>query len=260
DDGTGKVQIPYNSFVEENGDYYFQVKYKGEESPPVIYEEKYVVEILNISAEVGKVASGGQLNLTVTMLDDRGGMMTPRGAELTIDEIDLIDDPSPPIINDEPPQPVSESFIREEYPYSQGGNYSISVTVENSRVKSDSDYFTVTETRVMFLNIQPIATADYIYGDPDITTYTVTFDAIDSWNDGIKTKHIWDFDGNGEIDEETTDPVIEHIYSMFQSSPGETQGTYNALLNVEGDIMVWDDIDKIYVVEKGATVIHVTPP
>lgn len=256
DDGTGKVQIPYNAFVEENGDYFIQVKYEGEESFIVTYEERYVVEDLNITAEVGKVASGGQMNVTVTMLDKSGGMMTPRGAEITIDEIDLIDDPDLPIVSEEDPESVSGSNYRVQFPYDQGGNYSIRVTVENSRVKPDSDYHTITETRDrMFLNILPITIATYTTESGPLLTYTAYFDAGQSWNDGLITLYKWDLNEDGDFDdagEQTTGPTTSAEYTKGVNP--------DILLNIEGDIGVWDPIDQKYYVELGSIEINVNSP
>ncbi len=258
DDGNGQHTIPYTSFVEENGNYYFQVKYKGKESPLAEYQEKSIVESLNITADVGRVQGNGQLNLTVFMLDKNGGMMgdTPKSARITFIEIKNIDTDDT-ITSNDPEQTVDASYFRKEYSnYDQGGNYFISVTVENSRVKSDSDYRTITETRDrMFLNILPIADAYYEVPNQTLFTYDVEFHADDSWNDGLITLYKWDLNEDGDfndVGEQTTEPYTSSQYTKGYSP--------DVLLNIEGDIMIWDPIDQQYYPEMGSIEIKVNSP
>jgi hypothetical protein len=257
DDGTGDVDVPYNSFIEGNGNYYFQVIYEGKDSPPAIYEVDYIVESLNITTEVGIVNNNGQLNVTVFMQDKKGKNMgsVPKGAQITFDEISLIGDS--PIVMDDGPEDVDESFLREVFSYDQSGNYTISVTVENTRVKSDSEYHEVTETRdIIYFNIIPRASAVYTYvGNPTLTSYTVEFDASSSFNDGTITLYKWDFNQDNDFDdadEQTTSPTVQKTFTRGLSP--------DVLLNVEGDVMIWDPFDQEYNIETGATEIHVNSP
>lgn len=247
DDGTGKLILPYNNFVESNGNYYFQVEYKGKTSPPAEYREEHIVESLSITTEVGNVQGNGQLNLTVFL--DR----EPDDAQISVDEIILLDN-NDIIAQDEPQEPVTDTFWEAEFPqYENSGNYSITVSLENSRAKTDSDFRTVTETREIFLNIFPVADAIITdINDPGVIspTFTVYFDASSSWNDGSITLYVWDFDDDGTIDDETTIPTTEHTYSKVISS-------YNARLMVRGDVIV-DPIDDE--LESGFTLIYVETP
>jgi hypothetical protein len=258
DEGTGVVDIPYNSFVEGNGNYEFQVEYKGIESPPETYTVDYVVERMNITAEVSKVNSNGQLNVTFFMLAEDGRSMSglPKGHELTLDLIKGLDD-GPIIVEDDEPEgeEIGTSHFRMEFPYSKSGNYTISASLINTRVKSDSDYYEITETRdKIYLNIRPIATATHVVHDPPplSTTYSVDFDASQSWNDGAKTLYKWDFDGDGDIDEETTSPLISHDFPITIN--------FDVFLNVEGDVYIWEPFDQEWIIEVGATTIHVNSP
>jgi hypothetical protein len=238
DGGNGYASIPYNSFVEENGYYYARVKYQGVTSPEAEYEVKYIVESLNITTDVGAVSSGGQLNLTVFAFDKNGKIMDddPRGAEITIEEIKNLDNNNV-LASNEPPEDLTEGFYKANFPFSRSGNYSITVSVENFRAKSDSDYRIVTETWTGRLNIIPVAKANVFNAGEDPLTYDVDFDASPSWNDGDIILYIWDFDGDGNIDEETTSPQTNHTYSKFSSTIGQAQGTYITTLNVRGDVV-----------------------
>lgn len=248
DDGNGYKSIPYNNFVEGNGNYYVSVEYKGEKSPSAEYEVEYIVESLNISVEVGKVASGGQLNLTVYMLDKDGNIMgdDPEAVKVTVEEIISIDD-GETITSGDPSITTSERSIRSEYPnYSNAGKYSITVSLENTKINpnSDSAYYEINETRVAFLNIIPIADADYEVFD-NLAFWKVEFNAGISWNDGENTLYIWDFDGDGDIDRETESPTTIYNYSKVINQ-------VDVALNVEGDII--DPVTSE--VEKGAATIR----
>jgi uncharacterized protein YxeA len=258
DGGTGYASIPYDSFVEGNGNYYVQVKYQGVKSPPAEYEVRYIVETLIIEAELGTVDSSGQLNLTVFALDKDEVIMDddPRGAEIIIDEIKNLDDNNYDISGGEQPEDITDSFYEAFFPFSRSGNYSITVTLENTRAKPDSDYRTITETWTGRLNIIPIAKTTATDAGEDPLTYDVDFDASDSWNDGDILLYIWDFDGDGSIDNETTSPLISHTYSKFSSTIGEAQGTYITTLNVRGDVV--DTITQE--AEVGSLTIKIQPP
>ncbi|UCE74559.1 MAG: hypothetical protein JSV56_02340 [Methanomassiliicoccales archaeon] len=254
DDGTGKATIPYNSFIEGNGNYYVTVEYEGVESPPAEYSVDYIVEEIEIGVwddyskeyklDARVVEEGGQLkgelNLTVFMDTD-----APRAAEITVDEIKNTDDNSY-LAQEELPQLVTEGFYQEGFSYSQSGNYSISVTLKNSLVKSTSNYYTVTDTWSGFLNIRPEANMDVEHQSDDLLTYTVELDASLSWNDGDITTYYWDF-GDGETYTETADDfpdgafdgITTHTYSTLGTTTGANlpQGSYLTTLNVKGDVI-----------------------
>lgn len=269
DSGNGKTYIPYTDFVEGNGNYYVQAKYKGKDSPPTEYQVQYIVESINITANVARMYGSGQLNLTVLMLDEEGDMMadTPRGVEITIDEIKNLDDNSIIPVSGTS-EDVTQSYYREEFStYNQAGNYSITVTVENTRINptSDSPYLSITETTVIFLNIRPIVEVFYTHLSSGASTYTVEFDAGLSWNDGDITQYIWDFgDGNtySETDDNYPDGAFDgkttHTYSRFGTTVGANlpTGSYLATINVKGDIVdpLTDEV------EVGALTVRVDPP
>jgi len=270
DSGNGKTYIPYTDFVEGNGNYYIQAKYKGIESPTAEYQVQYIVESINITADVARMYGSGQLNLTVLMLDENGDMMadTPRGVEITIDEIKNLDDDSIIPVSGSS-EDVTQSYYREEFStYTQAGNYSITVIVENTRINpvSDSPYLSITETTEIFLNIRPIVEAIYSYvNNGGASSYTVEFDATLSWNDGDITQYIWDFgDGNtySETASDYPDGVFDgkttHAYSRFGTTIGANlpTGSYLATINVKGDIV--DPLTNE--VEVGALIIRVDPP
>jgi hypothetical protein len=256
DGGTGEVLVPYNGFIERNGNYYFQVIYEGKESPPQIFEVDFIIERINITVETGVVNKNGQLNVTYFMLAEDGNNMNalPKAAILTVDEIKNLDDNN--IIADgvEFEDLVYNSSERLEFQYSRSGNYTFSASVINTMVKSDSDYYEISEVREkVYLNHLPIASSTHNVNDPGIplSPYSVDFDASGSWNDGDISVYIWDFD-DGSDPVSTTDPTISRTF---------TAGTnHDVTLNVLGDVWIWDPFDEEYNIERGATTIHVNAP
>ena len=253
--GTGSISIPYNSFIEGNGEYVIIVRYRDAENPPFIYNVWYVVERLDISPDVDFVEGNGQLVLHTNLLEEDGSGMSdsPKNARLTVNEIKLIDDGTY-ITSGDVPHNISEHYLRLEYPYNKSGNYLINVSLENTRVNPDSSspYYIIYETWEGFLNVLPEAQAQITdtYLTQNSTNYTVEFDASSSWNDGNITKYIWDFNGNGTIDLETTEPKVN--FSEY------VQGNdYNALLNVEGDVIINPYMGYV---EKGSLLISVYSP
>ncbi len=146
--GNGFISVPYNSFIEENGEYLLIAEYKDGVSRPKVYYVEYIVERLDISANVDFVDGDGQLAINVLMLEEDGRSMRdiPKDVILTVNEIKLIDDGTY-ITHGDPPQTISESYYRNEYPYNKSGNYLINITLENTRVNpnSDSPYLAIKE-------------------------------------------------------------------------------------------------------------------
>jgi PKD repeat protein len=54
---------------------------------------------------------------------------------------------------------------------------------------------------------------------------TVSFDASGSWDDGTIASYIWDWDGDGIFDENTSNQVIQHTYT--------SAGTYYVTLKIK---------------------------
>jgi hypothetical protein len=253
DGGTGVVDVPYNSFIEGNGNYYFQVKYEGKESPPQLYEVDYIVERINITEGPGVVNYNGQLNVTYFMQRADGNNMNdlPKDADLTVDEIRNLDN-NDKIADDEEPEEVDDSFIRLEFDYSKSGNYTFSASLINKRVKPDSDYYEITETRdKVYINLLPRASSTKNVNDPGVpfSPYSVDFDASASWNDGDISAYVWDFD-DGSDPVSTDIPTISHTF---------TAGTnHDVVLNVQGDVWIWDGTE--FAIERGPQIIHVNAP
>jgi hypothetical protein len=273
DDGTGSLFVPYNSFLEGNGDYFVSVEYEGKESSSAVFSVDFVVESLEIGVwddfsneykldlRVVDIDTQprGQLNLTVFMDTD-----DPRDVEITIDEIKNTDDNSY-IIQDGPSQTVSGGSYTGEYDFSQSGNYTISATLTNSMVNSGSNYYTVTQTWEGFLNLLPEAIMEVTDQGGDLLTYNVELDASGSWNDGVITMYLWDF-GDGETYSETADDYPDgafdgkttHTYSTLSSTTGAglPQGSYLNTLNVKGDV-IDSNTDEL---EVGALTVQIDAP
>jgi hypothetical protein len=251
DDGTGELNLPYNDFIEGNGDYFFQCKYKGKESPPATYHVGYIVENLHTDVDVGVVLDSGSLDITTFMQTKEGTSVSsdPKDAEYQVTEIRNMDDGSE-IQVENTPVDIGGSFIQMEYPYQQSGNYSISIRVENTRAKTTSEFYEVNMTREVFLNILPQARAVVSTTEAMGATYNASFDTSSSWNDGEITLYIWDFNGDGNVDLETTEPIAS--YSGYIDGMD-----YDAILNVQGDVLV----DPIFnTLERGAAIIPVSSP
>lgn len=204
-----------------------------------------------MEAEVGVVSDSGQLNITTFMLTRDGRSMgsDPKDAEYLVTEIRNRDD-NVEIPTSDTPSDIDGSFISEGYPYFRSGNYSISVKVTNTRVKPISEYFEINETRQIFLNILPIARGIATTTQDASLTYTADFDATASWNDGDITLYIWDFNNDGNVDLETTEPYAS--YSDYVNGMN-----YEAVLNVQGDVIVDTFFNDV---EKGAVRIPVNSP
>lgn len=253
--GEGRIEIPYNSFIEGNGNYYFHCMYKGKLSPPEIYHVRYIVERVDIGWNVDFEGDEGQMRVDINLLQEDGMSMddNPKGAILTIDEIKQIDDETFITEGDQPIE-IFEHFYRIEYPFNRSGNYILKVTLENTRInpKSNSPYQIITRNLERFLNILPRANAQITnsYVIPTSSNYTVEFDASSSLNDGDITKYIWDFNNDGNVDLETTGPYVNYS--------GYVRGqNYNAILNVEGDVIIDPALNEM---EKGAVIIQVNSP
>ncbi len=125
--------------------------------------------------------------------------------------------------------------------YDTYGNYSIEVTLENSLVKSTSDYDEVTETFYTDLNVLPVPDAGEDYTDSCLLgDQTVSFDGTNSWNDGTIT-YQWDFDiqddedGDGDPanDDQSNEATPSYTYDCGQE--------YTAALYIIGDYVGGSD-------------------
>jgi hypothetical protein len=252
EDGTGYLNLKYNSFIEGNGNYDFQCSYRGTISPPETYNVNYLVERLSLFPSVGVVSDEGQLNITTFMLEEDGRNMgsNPEDALFEITQIVNLDS-NEHIQTQDTPVDIEESFIINEFPYNKSGNYAITAKVTNTRAKITSDFYEVFETLEAFLNIPPIAKATLtISNNESLPNYTGHFDASESWNDGEITKYIWDFNNDGIIDLQTDEPYANYS--------GYVKGNdYVAVLNVQGDELI-DEFLELY--EKGALRISVETP
>jgi hypothetical protein len=255
DEGTGEHRLDYNKFIEGNGNYDFEVEYKGVKGGPETYNVNYIVERINISADVGNVNRVPKINLTCFMQAESGLSLSglPKGHELTIDLIQRLDDGSRIAKDYEPTAAEThDSHFEMQFDYQKSGNYSFSATVINTRAKPDSDYHEINEVRdKVRLNQLPIPDVTHTTTD-NFLSYTVTFDASLSWNDGSISLYKWDFDNDGDIDEETTNPVTQYEYTIGLNP--------DVLINVVGDVLVWDPFDMDYKTELGSAIIHVNSP
>jgi hypothetical protein len=255
DEGTAVHELDYNKFIEGNGNYDFEVEYRGIKGGPETYNVNYIVERINISAQVGHVGGTPKINLTCYMQAESGLSLSgiPKGHELTIVYIKRLDDGSTIEEDYEPTAAEThDSHFEMQFDYQKSGNYTFSATVINTRAKPDSDYHEITEVRdKVRLNQLPIPRVTHTITET-LLTYTVTFDASLSWNDGAKSLYKWDFNNDGDIDEETTSATAQYEYSKGINP--------DILVNVVGDVWVWDPFDLEYDIEMGSAFVHVNSP
>jgi hypothetical protein len=99
------------------------------------------------------------------------------------------------------------------------------------------------------LNILPVPKVEFTTSDPNLLDglYTVTFDASDSFNDGVITLYKWDLNDDGDFDDSqeiTTDPTNQVQYLKGQS--------FTVTVNVVGDV-VDPETDEL---EVGSTTVE----
>lgn len=270
---TGILEIKYNEFVTELGEYEIIASFKGKSSePPMVFD---LVEDLNFGIaeylEVSMLLPVDnnelindptlrdetiiiQVTASVKELGTGGNLINPSAPpkdatlELTITHEDGY---NRAYVRDLKSN-VTMVTINEFVYYSSGtgpgpGNYTVSAKITNNMVKPSSPKYMITldDLYTDYLNILPVADAgnDISESPPRGTdTIDIEFDASDSWNDGEIISYIWDFDLEAdpdtniyifEKDMETTSPKITHTFS--RSSSTTTIDTYVVALVIIGD-------------------------
>ena len=106
-----------------------------------------------------------------------------------------------------------------EHAYAEPGNYNVTLTVTDDAGNTD------TTNRTIEVTVPTTPPAAAFTVDSSATAgENVTFDASESSDENEIREYRWDFDGDGEIDAVTADPVIDHAF--------ETTGDVEVTLTV----------------------------
>jgi PKD repeat protein len=113
--------------------------------------------------------------------------------------------------------------------YAEPNEYTPAVTAYNDTT-GETDTADCNTVTVEPENEPPLATFGYT-PEPAVATEPTTFDASESSDaDGTVIEYRWDFDGDGTIDNVTTDPVTTHTYPA-SAAPGAA----TVVLTIEDD-------------------------
>ena len=243
-------KIPWNDFAVGNKKYVIKVSYGGETSEDSFYLYNHnwaVCERVDISTQIvppqfstDNLNEEPKLKIGLSFVDVDGNNLHASVKDLEISLSIQYEDSSPTTISLTPSESDYEhNYFSYEYDYKTGGNYSITATVENLFVKSDTKYATVTsEPFQELINLQPLAVVNI--EEATGTGYAVSvrpntevhFDASDSRNDGDIVAYEWDF--NYENFEFTVDATGEEASYVFT----ERGKTYDIALRIKGDVFV----------------------
>mgnify|MGYP006275856467 CR=1 FL=1 len=97
-----------------------------------------------------------------------------------------------------------------EHTFSESRNYTVTVTAFDTYGNGD--------TAELAVNVsQPASPPEPALSAPEQVTVndTVTLDASGSTDEGTITGYEWDFDGDGTVDANTTDPTVQHAYGSL---------------------------------------------
>ena len=129
------------------------------------------------------------------------------------------------------------------YAYPENGTYTATLTVTDDVNATDSTSRTVavTEPTTTDRNEAPSAAFNYTPETPNASE-NVTFDASNSTDaDGEITEYAWDFDGDGVVENTTSDPVTTYAYPE--------NGTYTVTLTVTDNDSATNSTSREVVVE-----------
>ena len=134
-----------------------------------------------------------------------------------------------------------------DHSYSTAGTYYVQLKVTDDELQTD----TLDEPLEIVITPAPIAPNACFTYDPEspVPCEYVTFDATcSSDEDGEIVKYAWDFDGDGEVDLETENPIVE--------VPAGVPGDYNVILTVTDDSGLQDQAqDTVTVVNALPTAV-----
>ncbi|MCK5559787.1 MAG: PKD domain-containing protein [Thermoplasmata archaeon] len=252
------TKIPWEEFAIGNDKYTIKVSYGDKNSEEDFYLTDFnwaVCEKVMLSAQLNPAQfseidpTQPKLKITLGFVDEDENNLHASVKDLAVTISIQYEDNIP--IEQKKTLTGNELFNNDylyEYDYATGGgNYTISATVQNQFVQSDSKYATVTsDTFDEMINLLPLAVVDTV-GDYTISGNTitvrnnedVTFNASTSRNDGDIVSYEWDFDFDGTTFEFTVDDTGAEVTHTFT---GRGQLFYIAM-RVTGDVYVEDPLN-----------------
>ncbi len=255
----GTTKIPWEDFVIGNDKYTIKMTYEGVTGEETFYLSQFdwaVCEKVNITTQITptqftelNLNEIPKLKIGVSFIDAKGNNLQAAVKELDLTLSIQYEDSTPfeqkvtPSDSD-----LEHNYYSYEYDYQNGGNYTITASVENLHISPDSKYATVeSDTYKELINLEPLAVVDIEEATGDSLTVTVRpnqvvhFDASRSRNDGDIIAYEWDFDFDDETYEFTVDATGAEVTHRFS----EIGKTYYIALRVRGDVFIKDPLDPL---------------
>ncbi len=256
----GDVTIDYMDFVVQNGDYEIEVIFEGATSTN-LHTVQYLIETVNVTLFDSLYADHDMNSATIDepvmkaqfTSSTASPTALPMGTTITIDSIVYQDGFTtiPPVVNDLRLTSSNMNFVQ-NYQYTNSGDYTITVSIENQHIKLDSPMKTVTESFVLspdssyyvMLDVTPqVALAN---GD------TVTFDATGSMDDTIGNdieEYFFNF-GDGSTYTETPtnapdgtfDGITTHVYGFVVGEDLKNKEALVMITDSHGDFVASENV------------------
>jgi hypothetical protein len=229
DSNDEKKEIPYNEFAVANGIYTVNVEFEGVEDEAT-YELDFVVEDISIDDEALVLnpnipSISGQPEFTLRVILETAGIAKPKSTEIKIVEIIHEDNVNKVTSGIGEWEDVSgEGFFQDTFDYDESGNYTVTIGIKNTDLKSSSSFYEFERVDTFMINAQPkaeITTSE----DPDNSINrgdTVTFYSHESIDDSENNNKIieykWYF-----TDTKQTEYGIEvnHQFNILNTDPDE---------------------------------------
>ncbi|UCF07306.1 MAG: hypothetical protein JSW28_06535 [Thermoplasmata archaeon] len=230
-----QITIPYSDFVMGNGFHTIEVEFQGV-SDTSTFEAKHVIEdaIIVADDEVINEATG-QAKFTLRVNFDTKSNELPGDADMKVKAIeheDGVHDVKDGIGTWE--SVTGQRQYEDDINYDESGNYTLTVTIRNNDVKSDSAYheFDVENDEIM-LNAVPIAKIETTEGDGDENGQvsvgtTVHFDGRSTIDDGDNIEEYdWFFE---DTQSHSYGPEVDHTFNFV--NPAADRNDWSVTLTV----------------------------
>lgn len=222
--GEGSVNILYNKFVTENGDYIVEATFK-EVTGNTSYTVDWVVESIDVVAEPVPPEEGKKISITV--YPDR----TPLSANVvvSIPEINVVN------------MSLAETagYYTGKFSYNNSGSHTVEATLTNNYVKEGGNVSS--GSLKFFINQEPVANAG---DDKEVhlsINNTIHLDASSSYStDDSIVNYTWCFDTDKDGDGHNDTLYGIEVDYQYDSDDAQAGGkTHTVTLFVKD---IWDDI------------------